>query len=139
MYHSVLVFDFMGQTETKRQKQVGELVRRNFGMVLFQEGSYIYGEALVTVTEVKMSPDLGIAKIYLSVYNTEDKQSVLLKMEHHLQRLRQSLAHRLKRHVRRIPYIQFYMDDTLDQMHKLNQLFDRLEVEKQMGEDDESE
>ena len=58
--------------ESKRQLQTGELIRRNFGHVLQQQGSYIYGAAFVTVTNVKMSPDLGIAKIYISVFNNEE-------------------------------------------------------------------
>jgi ribosome-binding factor A len=125
--------------ETKRQKQVGELVRRNFGTVLLNEGGYMYGNALVTVTKVKMSPDLGIAKIYLSIYNTDNKQSVMLQLDHHLQKLRQSLAFRLKRHVRKAPYIELFIDDTLDEMYKLNELFDKLKSEKKTGGSDESE
>ncbi|MEL6941413.1 MAG: ribosome-binding factor A, partial [Bacteroidota bacterium] len=74
--------------KSKRQLQVAEQIKRNFGIILQQEGSYIYGvETLVTVTSVKMSPDFGIAKIYLSVYNTEDKQSVILLMEEQYPRL----------------------------------------------------
>lgn len=125
--------------ETKRQKQVGELVRRNFGVILFQEGRYIYGDALVTVTRVNMSPDLGTARIYLSVYNTDNKDSVLQHLEHHLQKLRQGLAFRMRRHVRKIPYLELFLDDTLDEMYRLNQLFNKLGDENQMGSKDESE
>ena len=114
--------------ETKRQKQIAELIKRNFGLLLQQEGPYIYGSSpLVTVTNVKMSPDLSISKIYLSVYNTDEKQTVILEMEEHLSRLRQSLGNRIKKQVRRIPELQFYLDDTLDEMYGLNDLFDRLE------------
>jgi len=121
--------------ESKRQKQVAELVKRNFSIVLQNEGSYIYGpEALVTVTGVKLSPDLNIAKIYLSVYNREDKQSVILEMEESLIRLKQSLAHRIRKHTRRIPNIQFYLDDTLDEMYRLNALFHQLDNDNQMGD-----
>ncbi|MEM9821071.1 MAG: 30S ribosome-binding factor RbfA [Bacteroidota bacterium] len=121
--------------ETKRQKQVAELIRRNFSVVLQNEGSYIYGsEILMTVTSVKMSPDMGIAKIYLSVYNTENKQAPILEMEQSYARLRQSLGYRLKRQIRRIPELQFYLDDTLDEMYRLNALFDRLEEDQQMGD-----
>ena len=122
--------------ETKRQKQVGEVVRRNFSQVLQQEGRYIYQDALVTVTNVKMTSDLGIAKVYLSVYNTENKQAVILMLEEQNVPLRQALAHRIKRHVRRIPEIQFYMDETLDEMYRLNSLFGRLKAENQMGEEE---
>ena len=120
--------------ETKKQKQVAEIIKRNFGMVLQQEGSYIYGvEPLVTVTNVKMSPDLGIAKIYVSVYNTISKQEVVISLNEHLTRLRQSLAYRIKKHVRRIPHIQIYMDDMLDEMYRLNDVFDRLDKDNQLG------
>ncbi len=126
--------------ESKRQKQVAELIKRNFGTVLQQEGSYIYGvEALVTVTGVKMSPDFSIAKIYLSVYNTENKQAVILAMEDQMFRLRQSLVTRIRKHVRRIPNIHFYLDDTLDEMYRLNDLFNRLEDENQMGDRSQDE
>ena len=121
--------------ETKRQKQVAELIRRNFSIVLQNEGGYIYGtDIMVTVTSVKMSPDMGIAKIYLSVYNTENKQAPILELEQHYTRLRQSLGYRIKKQVRRIPEIQFYLDDTLDEMYRLNALFDQLEDNKQMGD-----
>lgn len=126
--------------KSKRQLQVAEQIKRNFGIVLQQEGSYIYGaEVLVTVTSVKMSPDFGIAKIYLSIYNTEDKQSVILQMEEQYPRLRQALGNRLRRHIRRIPELQFYEDDTLDEMYRLRELFGQLEEDNQLGKDSESE
>ena len=123
--------------ESIRQQQVGELVRRNFGQVLLAEGSYIYEDAFVTITNVKMSSDLGLARIYCSVYNTENKQAVILKMENEYGRLRHALGHRLRKKVRRIPELEFFMDDTLDEMYRLNALFDKLHVNKQMGDEEE--
>ena len=126
--------------ETKRQKQVAEVVKRNIGIVLQQEGSYIYGSStLVTVTAVKMSPDFNLAKIYLSVYNRENKEAVIDELDANVHRLRQSLAHRIKRHVRRIPEIQFYIDETLDEMYRLNDLFKGLDKDNQMGSANEEE
>ena len=126
--------------ETKRQKQVAEVVKRNIGIVLQQEGSYIYGSStLVTVTSVKMSPDFNIAKIYLSVYNNEDKEGVIDELTTNVHRLRQSLANRIKRHVRKIPEIHFYIDDTLDEMYRLNNLFKDLKENNQMGHSVEEE
>jgi ribosome-binding factor A len=123
---------------TIRQKQVEELIKRNFSIVLQQEGSYVYGtEALVTVTNVKITPDFNLAKIYLSIYNTENKQEVLLEMEHNVTRLKQSLAYRLRKQMRRIPDINFYLDETLDEMYRLKNLFQKLHDENQMGEDAE--
>ena len=121
--------------ESKRQRQLAELVRRNFGLLLQQEGSFIYGsEVLVTVTSVKMSADLALAKIYLSIYNTENKQAVMLLLEGQNFRLKQLFAQRLRKQVRRIPEFMLYTDDTLDEMYRLNSLFNRLHKDKQMGE-----
>jgi len=113
------------------------MIKRNFSMVLQGEGSYIYDDALVTVTNVIVSPDFGLAKIYLSVYNTQNKQAVLLKMEDQRHRLKQQFSIRVRKHMRRIPEIDFYLDDTLDEMYRLNALFDRLEDEDQMGSEEE--
>ena len=126
--------------ESIRQKQVGETVKRHFSMVLQQEGGYMTSEpALITVTNVKMTPDLSIAKVYLSIYNTENKQETLLKLEDNMSRLRQALGARLKNHVRRIPELDLFIDDTLDEMYRLNALFDKLEEENQMGKESEEE
>ena len=106
-------------------------------MVLQQEGSYIYGpEPLVTVTEVHPTPDLSQCKIYLSIWNTEDKLSVLAKMEEDHHRLKAALAARVRKHIRRIPAIAFYVDETLDEMNRVEDLFDRLDEEGQLGREE---
>lgn len=114
--------------ESRRQLQAGELVKRNFSIVLQQEGMYVYDSSiLVSVTKVIMTPDLGLAKIYVSIFNTENKGAVIIQMNEHKRRLKQLLSQRIRKHIRRMPYIDFYIDDTLDEMHKLNQLFDGLQ------------
>lgn len=102
-------------------------------MVLVDQGRLIYGDALVTVTEVKMSPDLTLAKVYLSVYNTDNKQAPILEMEDKQQELRQALAHRVRNHIRRVPDLNFYLDDTLDELEKVDRLLKRLKEDNQMG------
>jgi ribosome-binding factor A len=126
--------------ESIRQKQVAETVKRHFSIVLQQEANYMTSEpALITVTNVKMTPDLSIAKVYLSIYNTENKQETLLELEDNMSRLRQALGSRLRNHVRRIPELDLFIDDTLDEMYRLNALFDKLEDENQMGSDSDEE
>jgi len=119
--------------ETKRQRQVAELVKRNFGMLLQGEGSYIYGsEVMVTVTSVKVTPDFSLAKIYLSVYNSENKEDVITGLQEEYLRLKQGLAARIRKQVRRIPDIAFYLDETIDEMYRVEALFERLYRENQM-------
>ena len=124
------------KTESKRQRQVAELIKRHFGYVLFEEGRYIYGDAFVTVTNVKMSTDLGLAKIYISVFNANNKPTVVMGLNENLHTLKQALSARIRNHVRRIPNIAVYLDDTLDEMYRLNNLFDKLHEENQMGEEE---
>lgn len=112
--------------QSKRQSQIGEMIKRNFSLVLQEEGSYIYKNALVTVTQVSMSPDLSYAKIYLSVYNRDDKEKVIQEMDQEKTRLRRNLGKRIRRQIRRIPEIDFFLDDTLDEMYRLNGLFDEI-------------
>lgn len=124
--------------ENKRQQQMGELVRREFSVVLQELGGYIYGhEIMVTVTQVKVTADFGLAKIYLSIFNTENKQAVLLLMERETNRLKSGLANRIRKKVRRMPNIAFYIDETLDEMYRVADLFNRLEKDNQLGKEEE--
>lgn len=123
--------------ETKRQKQVGELIRRNFSIVLQQHGSYIFDNALVTVTSVKMTPDFALAKVYVSIYNADDKQAVVDSLNAQLNVFKPDLARRLKRHVRRIPNFDIYLDETVDEMYRINELMSNLRANNQMGNTEE--
>lgn len=119
-----------------KQKQTESMLQREMSMVIQQEGGYIYGtQALVTVTSVKLSPDFGEAKFYLSVFNIEDKQSVIILLEEDLVRMRQLLASRIRKKIRRVPQISFYLDDTLDEMYRLNSLFDKIGTDEDNGLD----
>jgi len=120
--------------EKKRQKQFSEVIKRNFGLVLFDQGRNIYDDALVTVTNVKTSPDFGQSKIYLSVYNTDDKMAVIQLLDRNRHILKAELARRIRKHVRRIPQISFFLDETLDEMYRLNALFADLKATNQLGE-----
>ena len=112
--------------ESKRQRQIAELIKRNFSMVLMEEGMYIYGDAMVSVTNVLISPDLRLAKIYLSIFNSEDKNGVLEAVQQHISPLKHNLVSRIRKHVRFIPDIAVYNDDLLDEMYNVNELLDNL-------------
>ena len=126
--------------ESKRQRQVAELIKRNFSMVLQQEGLYVYGaEPLVTVMDVQVSPDLSVGKVYLSIWNTDNKQAVLLQMQEEHQRLKGALATRLRRQLRRLPELDYFTDETLDEMQRVDTMFDDLYANDQLPRDDRGE
>jgi ribosome-binding factor A len=114
--------------DSKRQLQVGEVIKRNFSSVLQSIGTYIYGNILVSVTTVKMSPDLSQAKIYLSIYGTEDKNEVIDLMELNNTQLKQELVGRIRKHLRRMPQINFYVDDTIDEIYRVDELFSKIKT-----------
>lgn len=123
--------------ETKRQKQISELLRRQISMVLMEEGSYIFEKALVTVTRVNVSPDLQNAKVYLSVFNTDNKQEVMMGILENNHRIRLSLAGKVGKQLRRMPELQFFLDDSLDEVFRMEQLFAQLRANNQMGSEEE--
>jgi ribosome-binding factor A len=116
--------------DSVRQRQIAENIRREMSAVFQLEGRNIYGQqALVTITGVRITPDLGTARIYLSVFNAPSKEEVLDKINENHYRLRSTLTPRIRSLVRRIPVIEFFLDDTLDEVEKLDRLFD--EIKKQ--------
>ncbi|TVR89935.1 MAG: 30S ribosome-binding factor RbfA [Saprospirales bacterium] len=121
-----------------RQLQVAETIKRHFSELLVMEGQYIYGsEPFVTVTNVVVSPDISVAKIYLSVYNVATKENVIGLLDESSHSLKISLGKRLKKHLRRIPQLEFHLDELLDEMERVDNLFDRLHAENQMGSEEE--
>ena len=102
-----------------------------------EEGSYIFEKALVTVTSVNVSPDLQNAKVYLSVFNTENKQEVMYSIQENNYRLRFSLANKVGKQLRRIPELQFFLDESLDEIFRMDQLFSKLRATNQMGSEEE--
>ncbi len=126
--------------ESKRQKQVAELIKRNFSMVIHEETPNICGQnVMVTVTNVKISPDLSAASIYLSIYNTDNQQEPLLLLREELPTLKAKLAHRIRKLVRIIPNIALYYDDTIDEMYRIDAMMKQLDAEGQFGSPDENE
>ena len=123
--------------ETKRQKQINELLRRQFSMVLIDEGSYIYDRAMVTVTRCVVSPDLQSAKVYLSVFNTENKMEVMAAMDENIHQLRHALASKVGKQLRKIPELKFFVDETLDEFFRMDQILNKLRAENQMGSEEE--
>ena len=125
-------------TESKRQRQVSETIKRHISLFLQDEGSYFYGtKVLITVTDVKMTPDFEVAKVYLSIFNTEDKEESIQGLYDNYSRIRQVMGNRLKSQMRRIPRFAFFVDDTLDEIYRVEAMFERLHAENQMGKSDE--
>lgn len=123
--------------ESKRQRQVAETIKRHLSLFLQDEGTYFYGsKVLITVTEVIMTPDFEVAKVYLSIFNIENKEEPIQGLYDNYSRIRQVMGNRLKSQMRRIPRFAFFVDDTLDEIYRVEAMFERLYAENQMGSDE---
>jgi len=105
-----------------RQQKVERLVQRALGEVFQQESRNLFGGAFITVTVVRISPDLGHAKVYLSFFGTEPKEDMLAMVEAKSRRVRGLLGNRIGKSVRSVPELQFHIDDSLDRSEEIDKL-----------------
>ena len=111
--------------ESKRQLQVARIVKEALSEVFIKEGPNYYGSAFVTIYDVKMTPDLFLARIYLSIYNT-DKQDTLDLINTSRYSIKAALVKRLRNKLRMMPELEFSLDETLDQVFKMENVFQKL-------------
>lgn len=112
------------------QKDIGEILQRNF------QPSGVF----ITVTQVRVTDDLSIAKVYLSVYSPgRDTKPVYKQIDDHQDEIRFKLASKIKNQVRRIPELLFFQDDTSEYVNKLEKLFSKVRQEKTGHEDNRDE
>ena len=107
--------------ESTRQKKMASLIQKEMSMI-FQRKSREYLNKLISVTIVRMSPDLGYANIYLSIFPEQQKDEVFELVIQSSSKLRYELGNKIKNQVRRIPEIHFNIDDSLDYAEKIDGL-----------------
>lgn len=123
--------------EGKRQKQIGGLIQEEINAIFQRLGLSFIHQAMISVSTVKVTPDLLEARIYLSIYNTDDKKAVLHKIEERHWEIKKELAARVKHQLRRIPELKFFLDDTLDQVFRIEELFNKIKQEDKKNEEEE--
>lgn len=107
---------------TIRQNKVSRLLQREMGDIFQKEGKNILPGALITVTNTEMSPDLSIAKIYVTVLgNIKPKEALEILMQKKSE-LRHELSHRVKHQLRIVPDLRFYIDESYDAMKHIEDL-----------------
>lgn len=107
--------------ETQRQKRINKLIQKDLGEIFQREAPNRFERALITVTQVKVTPDLSIAKVYLSIFG-KDAQSILKLVVTNTSEIRRQLGLRVKNQLRHVPQLQFYVDDSLDYIENIENL-----------------
>jgi ribosome-binding factor A len=109
--------------ETKRQRQVAKVIQKDLGEIFQREMRTAFDGAFVTITDVKTTPDLAIARVYMSFMLTKDKEGLLQIIRENTKVIRNHLAERVRHQFRIIPFLQFYIDDTAEYAQKMDALF----------------
>ena len=108
--------------ETTRQQKIAKQIQKDVAEIFQKEGAGIVRGALVTVTAVRISPDFGYAKIYVSVFPFDRSTAVMAVLDKQNWLLRRSLGQRVHNQLKTVPEIQFFLDDSLEYIDNIDQL-----------------
>ncbi len=110
------------EEESTRQQKVGRQIQKDLAEILRQRGMAAYKGALVSVTVVKVSSDLSLAKVHLSIFPSEKAKDVLQIIIESSKSLRGELGRKVSKQLRIVPELAFYIDDSLDYVEKIDKL-----------------
>ena len=111
-----------------RQQKFGKLILRQLSDIFQQDKKGLLGNIFISVADVRMSPDLGVAKVYVSMMLTGDKQAALEKLNHHKREIRHALGNRIRNQARIIPELIFYIDEVEENAMKMDALIRSLNI-----------
>jgi ribosome-binding factor A len=117
-------------SETKRQKQVAGLLNKELNDIFLRMDLNMQDGGMVSIASVKITPDLFDARIYLSLFQVKDQQAVLLRFEEKNKEIRKELGKRVRHQLRSIPELNFFIDETLDYVFKIEELFEKIKKEE---------
>lgn len=122
--------------ESKRQQKFAGLLQEELATIFQREGSSFLPNTLVTITKVRVSPDLGVAKVYLSFLNSKNTTLDALTINSHSNEIRYKLGTKIRHQARIIPTLTFFVDDTNEYVERMDQLFDKIAKDREaQGED----
>jgi len=112
--------------EGKRQKQVAEMLRRELSDIFQRLGLNMVEGGMISISAVRVTPDLLEARVYLSIFQIEDPEKMMDKVRERAWEIKKELTSRVRSQLRRMPELSFYLDDTLDYVFKMEDLFKKI-------------
>lgn len=105
--------------ESNRQKKIAQIVQEDLAELFRKQSAESKQSFLVSVSDVKVTADLGIAKVYLSIFPQEFREPIMKEIEDNKASYRNFIGQKMAKQVRAIPQLNFYLDTTLDDVEKL--------------------
>jgi len=109
--------------EGKRQKQVASVLQAEMNEIFTKLGLNMIGGGMISIAAVKVTPDLLEARIYLSLFQVEDKEAAMKRVNDRAWEIKKLLADKVRSQLRRIPVFHYYLDDTLEYVFKMEEVF----------------
>lgn len=115
-------------TGSTRQQKVGKLIQKEMSDIFLRDRRGLLENAFLSIVEVRVSPDLGVAKIYLSMMLAKDKKGLLEKINDHKKEFRKLLGDKVGKQLRIVPEIIFYLDEVEENAQKLDAVLKNLNI-----------
>ena len=117
-------FVFLQAMDNTRLQKVGRLIQKDMGLILQQEAQNLFEGAMITVTSVRVSADLSVARIYVSIFPVRSKtvEDIFKLLEEKKAFIRMKLAEKVRHQLRIVPHIGFFLDDSLDYIQNIDNL-----------------
>ena len=112
----------MEQQESTRQQKISSLIRRDISDIFLKEARDLVQGAMVSVTIVRVSPDLSFAKIYLSVFPYAKADEIVNRLIENVWLIRRALGQRVRNQLRIVPELDFRLDDSLEYIENIDNL-----------------
>ena len=112
--------------EGKRQKQIAGLLNEEINKIFQRLGLNMIDGGMVSISSVKVTPDLHEARFYLSFFQVKDPKLALKKIEERQHDIKRELTAQVRHQLRSMPVLKFYQDDTLDHVFKMEELFKKI-------------
>jgi len=122
--------------ESKRQQKFAGVIQEDLAAIFQREGMSFLPNTLVTITKVRVTPDLALARVFLSFFNNVNTQSALQTIKLHASEIRYKLGARIKDQVRIIPQLEFFVDDTSEYVERMDKIFDKISQEERQKENE---
>jgi len=125
--------------ESKRQRKFAGMLQEELAAIFQREGAAYLPNTLVTITKVRVSSDLGVAKVYLSFLSTNNTALSIAEVNSHAGEIRYKLGARIRHQARIVPTLTFFLDDTNTYVEQMDKIFDKITRERKETDQEEEE
>ena len=115
--------------ETKRQQKFAGIIQKDLAEIFQREGQNYLPNTMVTITKVRITPDLAIARVYLSFFNSPNTSIAIATLKSHAGEIRYKLGAKIRDQARIVPQLDFFVDDTSEYVQHMEKIFDKISKE----------